>query len=125
MKNNITDKPTLQKKVEVVKPPPVKEDLSKFHIKTINEVIDEIENNPVSPKDILPKTSHHWNKLKDEHPKLAIMYNDLNNLVDVAGRSSGLNIAKEREIDNQRKAIRNYEIVNNITRADHIRWSGF
>jgi len=122
MKNNITDKPTLQKKVEVTKPPPIKEELSAM---TINEVIDEIENNPVSPKDILPKTSHHWNKLKDEHPKLAGMYGDLNNLVEVAGRSSGLNIAKETEINNLRKSIRNYEIVNNITRADHIRWSGF
>jgi len=113
MKKNIEDKPTLPKKEEA-KPPP------KPVVVTVDKIInlDDVNSH-------IPEITMHWNKLKDEHPKLAIMYEDLNSMNIAAAHGGGLKISKEIEIFNLRKSIRNYEIMNGITRADHLRWSGY
>lgn len=77
-------------------------------------------------KPIVPVAGKSVSLMEKEHPTLAKLYRELNDIINdsLVLRNRGRDIQKlyDVKITMKRKEIRDYEKENNIVRSDHIRW---
>jgi len=119
---NIRVKPTKKVEVEEKKPDIISTEKS-FTLPKPSIKVGEYPSDIISVEGLIKRGRLFIPQgMKDEHPKLAAMFSDLNDMIEVCGRSRDLAKMYEIKVKNMQLSINHYKIVNGITSNDHLRW---